>query len=190
MPKNLILIENGSQVVFFDKYFDDVNFYTDYVVLAIHPSAQVELKRRGILFVKSNKFFTNKDHITVSEKSHEIIGVMRSHFFLEDSLGVSHAYTTEFFYFFRSYYLHYWLSTLIIIDNAMDAFKVTSIFVPPSTHPKNIQNHLTPSISLVGYICQLYGLSRQINVYVEGVLDKSSELKDRSLNDFFRTLIF
>ena len=190
MPKNLILIENGSQVVFFDKYFDDLNFNTVYVVLALHPSAHVELRRRGILFVKSNKFFTNKDHITVSEKSHEIIGVMRSHFFLEDSLGVSHAYTTEFFNFFRHYYLHYWLSTLIIIDNAVDAFKVTSIFVPQSTHPKNIQNYLTPSISLVGYICQLYGLRRQINVYVEGVLDESSELKSRSLNDSFRTLIF
>ena len=190
MPKNLILIENGSQVAFFDKYFDDQDFLIDYVVLAINPSAYAELTRTGIPFVKSNKFFKNRDHIAVSEKSHEIIELMRSHFILEDSLGVSHAYTAEFVHIFRHYYLHYWLSILIIIDNAVDSLEVTSIFVPPSTHPKNVQNRLTPSISLAGYICQLYGLGRQINVFVEGALDKSLELKSRSLNDSLRTLIF
>jgi len=92
----------------------------------------------------------------VSEKSHEIIELMRNIFFLKDAFGVSHAYKTEFFSFFKYRYLNYWIASLIIIDNALTELQPSLILVPPSTDPKDIKKDLLPITPLFGHVCQLY----------------------------------
>lgn len=169
--KILIIIENRCDIICFERYFEKPNFHNDYIVLAINASAQSELLRLKIPFIKSDLFFKNKDHITISKKSHHMIEKMRSTFLLKDVLGVNHAYKTEFFSFFKYHYLNYWLAYLIILDNALNKLKPSLILVPPSTYPEDINKDLLPLTSMIGFVCKLYAKRHGYKILICGNTD-------------------
>lgn len=189
MGKGLILIENRYEINYFSDYFKEENFSKKYIVLAIFPSAQVALTELGIPFIKSNYLFEKKDHIEISKKSKNIIKLMREHFFLEDNVGVKHAYETEFFSFFRHYYLHYCLSTLLILDNATNKFKLDLIICSYSVEPKDINKYLTHSSSMMGYIAQQYATKNNLKIIVEGE-NKREVTEQDDQNILIRKLVF
>ena len=84
-------------------------------MLAINPSAQVELKKEGIPFINSGRYFTNIDHKSVSEKSHQITNVSEDTFTLKIILGVKHAYQTEFINYFSIF-----ISTIFVDPYYLD----------------------------------------------------------------------
>jgi len=148
---NLVIIEYKEQINALESYINENS-----IILALKPCAQSELINKGIPFLKSDEYFGNENHIDVLKKSNEIITLMRQSFYLSDSVGVSHAYERQFFYFFRNYYLHYWLSHLQIIHKAVQSIKPDTIILPRRINPDQVGSVIEGSSSLVGYIGSFY----------------------------------
>jgi len=148
---NLVMIEYKEQINSLESYINENS-----IVVALNPCAQSGLINKGIPFLKSDEYFGNESHINVLKKSDEIITLMRKSFYLSDSVGVSHAYERQFFYFFRNYYLHYWLSHLQIIHKAVQSIKPETIILPQRINPDQVSSVIGGSSSLVGYIGSLY----------------------------------
>ena len=190
MSNKLILVEHAYQVELFNEYFCSLKFEEEYVVLAISPSAQVELRKRGTPFIKSNHYFTNEDHRSVSEKSHEMTKLIRENFWLEDNFGVRHAYETEFVNFFRHHYLNYWLSVIKILDNAVDDLSIDTIYVPSSPIPQDFEKNIAESGTMLGYICQHYSAHKGLDVSVHHDPHNLKVSKSALLPDFIKRLSF
>ena len=174
--KYLIFIENAEQVEVFSNYFCKENFYDNYKIIAIGPSAQAALIKLDIKFDKSDHYFSNNDHIHVLKKADEIINHMRDGFALNDNLRVKHAYEREFFAIFRYYFLNYCLSILTIINNACRKNRPEKIYFPSSTSPKLINKAYLSDSSLLGYLGRIYSLSHDVAIVLEG----RSKMKDTS----------
>lgn len=148
---NLIIIEYKEHIKSLESYINENS-----IVVALNPCAQSELINKGISFLKSDEFFENESHINVLKKSDEIITLMRQSFYLSDSVGVSHAYERQFFYFFRNFYLHYWLSQLQIIHNSLQRIKPDLIILPNTISPDQAASIINNTSSLIGYVGSLY----------------------------------
>ena len=189
--KNLIFIENAEQVNFFTNHFNSKNFFTDYKVIAIGPSAQSALINLNISFTKSDNYFKNHDHVDVLNKAEEVVNEMRNEFLLSDFLKVKHAYEREFFSFFRYYYLNYCLSLLTIIHNATSIIKPDKIILPAPIYPKDLQggNDSLSRISLIGYLGELYALTHDCEVIFEGAINKSKKIRKQKKYSFILSYI-
>ena len=149
--KKLIFIEYDFQI---NNILSHLN--NSSVVVPLSFSARSELHKRNIEYLSSDLFFGNGHHSRVLKKSDEIIKLIKQNFFLKDSMGVTHAYERLFFYYFRNHYLHYWLSHLQIIDEAVKKIKPEQILFPKGICPSKANSVISYPVSLIGFIGQAY----------------------------------
>ncbi len=191
VKKDLIFVENKEQVSFFSNYFSKPNFSENYQVIAIGSSAQNALIDLKIPFTKSLSFFSNNDHILIIEKANEIIEIMKKDFYLSDKSNIKNAYKNDFFSFFRFYYLNYVLSLILIIDNAVKHLNPNKLILPSSLKPIDIQNHITPSSSLLGYLANEYCKEKNIETVLVGKLKINNiSNKPKKINHLLEKIIF
>lgn len=176
--KNLIFIENKNQIILFEKYFGKPNFNSDYEVIALKPSVQVELLKLNIKFTKSDFYFKNNDHIEVIKKTDEIVSELRRDFYLEDLYGVSHAYERTFFYYLRQH-LNYCITLIIIINNSMKLGLPYKIILPASSNLNYIGEK-----SLIGSIGKLIDNKKKFEIIILG--KNKTKLRQPTLSYFSR----
>jgi len=78
---SLVFIENLDEIKLLEKY---INANT--IIISVNPSVNVELKRRGIPFETTLKFFGPEGHRYILNKSLEIIEKIRPFLKSIDSL--------------------------------------------------------------------------------------------------------
>jgi len=155
--KKLLFIEFDDEVDAFDKHFSEGT-----QIVALQPCVQVKLKQRGISFYNSIPFFGKDGHSSVLEKSNEIIELLRPEFILEDQEGMSRSYERTFFFFFR-FYLHYWLSSLYIIQASVSNIRPDEVIVPSVSCKETLNAQINTENRLLGNIVSAYTDSKGIS---------------------------
>jgi hypothetical protein len=183
--KKLIFVDSKEQVKSIAKLFDNQT-----TIISLNPSANSELIRNELPHDTSMKYFGNRGHIEILRKSNEIISLLRKNYYLEDSVGVSHAYERTFFYYLRNYYLHYWLVHLQIIHNAVQSVKPDLIIFPKSITPMEAGAVINGDSSLLGYIGSLYAEQHGYNYETVGQSVELSKIKEQGSLFKWRNRIF
>ena len=166
MAKTLIFIEYAKEVEAIKDYVLD-----DIIIIALLPSAGVELSRRGIPFENTISLFGFDGHSETLKKSKLIVEGIRPLLTLLSDNNVQHAFEKTWIVYFRIP-LNYWLSMLFIIDRAVKFHKPSKFIIIRSKHINN--NSLSKVI-------ENYAASNGIKTeYSNKVILNNSSLKSNS----------
>jgi hypothetical protein len=128
MVKELIIYEYTDEVETFitQRSFDELKSDNVYII-ALQPDAQAYLRRRGIPYYNTVRFFSKKSHQDLVLKSAEIIEPFRRLLNIRDGLGIKEGYNNVFIFYLRHYSILYLLWLIEIVNNAIEQLKPDKI---------------------------------------------------------------
>jgi hypothetical protein len=169
MIKNLIFIEHKKDIVFFKSYFGK-----DTMVISMSPSVSIELEKRMVQYRSTLEFFSSSNHQEVIKHSVDIIDILRPFVNKAYSYELSDTFEKTWVYYLK-FYLHYLLSTLIIVKNAERIFKPSRIIILESsfvTKAKHRPGYVNQSMY---DLLRLYGKSHNLNFKcIKGFVDMTA----------------
>jgi len=142
MTKNLIFIENANQVDSIEQYVSK-----DSIVIAMHPSAGIELSLRGIKFENTTSFFGIDGHTETLEHSKLIVEGLRPFLKQISADGIQQSFEKTWVVYFQIN-LNFWLSMLFIINKSVEKYNPNNIIIINNSDNKN--NSLSEVIKRYG----------------------------------------
>ena len=177
MAESLIFIENKNEIDAIERYVLE-----DTIVIAMLPSAGLELSRRGIPFENTKSLFGADGHRETLRRSKLIVEGLRPFLNKINAKGVQHAFEKTWVIYFRVN-LNYWLAMLCIINTAVKTYKPNKFII--------IRNNNDNNYSLTSMV-ESYGLSNDINLQYSNqhISTKSSKTKNSSILNLITKVIF
>lgn len=125
---NVVLLESSDEVARFADACGGPRVATPFVVVALSPQAQVELRRRGLTFADTLPYFDNDSHRRILLTSEEWLATAERALKLEDGSGARVSYETEF-QFYGRFFINYFLWAMEILKSAVDRHGANTITV-------------------------------------------------------------
>jgi len=172
--------------IFFIEDLDQINslkglIHTDTIIISTIPAVSVELKKRSIPFQTTIDFFGIEGHRYVLNKSCEIVEELRPLLSQIDNENVRHAFEKSWIFYFR-FHLHYFLSMLYIIDQAVKKYKPDLLISIPNSFEKISKIDSCKTNYLLNEIVECYAKSNDIQIQ-----NTKKRKKCKSKNNNFST---
>jgi hypothetical protein len=179
----LIFAEYADEVADFDIYNHD-NIH----IIGLQPCVQAKFANSEVLCYNSLAFLDKIGHGQVLKKSAEIVSILRGAFNVIDSLGLIHVYERTLFFYFR-FYLHYWLTHIEIVHNAIQKFNPEEIYIPPISSLQEIEKEISCENRLIGAVVRSYIEANNLHIKLIGGSQKKTK-KEKKIPNWFRQILF
>jgi hypothetical protein len=143
MIRRIFFIESSDEIDLLEDLFNE-----DSIVVSINPPVSKDLKKRGIPFFTTLKFFDSEGHHFVHNNSFKIVEDLRPFLKNIKSENIQHTFERTWIFYFR-FHLNYYLSMLYIINQAVTKYN-PDFLITASTDPSNK--------NLISAIVEGYGL--------------------------------
>jgi hypothetical protein len=171
MSGKLAFVEFKEELAAFESQFADCKFVTTL------PPAQVALSTIDAHCFSSREYFDKSSHESILNASVNIIKLLRPAFDRLDYSETAHCFERTCLFYLR-FYLHYWLSQLELIDNAVKAIKPDKLLIQPSSDLEKVEAPISREDKLLGDVVRAY--ARVHGIETRLMLDRSQARKKRS----------
>lgn len=159
MSVRLAFVEFKEELAAFEGQLDDLRIVTSL------PPAHVVLASTEVPFFSSQDFFNKEGHDSVLKASAGIIELLRPGF---ESIEypITHYCFERTCIFYLRFYLHYWLSQLELIDNAVKAVQPDTLVIQPFINLSRLNVPIARESKLLGGVVRAYARAHGLEAIV------------------------
>jgi len=144
-----------------DTISNDLNI----VNIALSAVSQASLMTNGISFESSTEYLGKNGHQAILNHSDLIMKELMADWGYIDSCGLRHSYEKTLLFYVR-FYLHYWLNSLYVIDQAITKHSPENIYIEGCDSFNNIDNLTADNNSIFGVIVRKYVESNDLKINI------------------------
>ncbi|MBI5698810.1 hypothetical protein HZC35_00680 [Candidatus Saganbacteria bacterium] len=142
----------------------------DFSIIALEPKLQAYLKKRGVVFETSLKYFSNDSHKAMILNAQKAVVHINEAFKYSDKLGLSAVYLTDLLFYARFYHSHL-MGLVEIIDNCVRQHEAVELSAAVSVS-SSASLMIAPADRNLGELVKAYADSRSLK-FVNIVADQA-----------------